>query len=457
MAKDNPQSSFEQYKDICFKVQEYKKGNNIEPNRVVAFNMIVKQMAEELKKSGESKLLSHLACVWGKATDNKNELHSLRAITVCEIDDAIDSILFSTEDALGIVTKTLDCLRGKNYQISKQESEVYFSREESRNLISGSNHAPKLFYSMINKIDALMSDRGYNKANFPKGDCDGVSHTNKFGEQTGVGRQQTEYNAQHFDHTQSIDDANKEVINIKSNPNEDTKITCTEADKYSKDKRNSADKYLESKCAEADKYLESKCAEASCIVSTAKKTAEEMLAQARINANKIDTVERLKSYPENKELIKSANEIKTQHTKDLQDVQVDIQSAYGKLTTIENGIKHEYVKNSYESLIEVYNLISDGYKAMLPVLQSSTDRDLKIMVNNQEAFLKIIKGHLARIGVEEISSKEGTLYDGRIHELYDRTKLYDSSINLQKAAIINSWRSGFKFNDKILQKEMVVI
>lgn len=104
------------------------------------------------------------------------------------------------------------------------------------------------------------------------------------------------------------------------------------------------------------------------------------------------------------------------------------------------------------SLIDLYNLIADGYSYHQRLAEESGDINYRKAVMNYEEYCSSIIDCLAPFGVEEISSAPGEGFDGKIHDAQN-----SADFSSRTALVKESLRTGFRYKDLILQKEKVSV
>lgn len=113
-------------------------------------------------------------------------------------------------------------------------------------------------------------------------------------------------------------------------------------------------------------------------------------------------------------------------------------------------LTENYVARFASTYIELYNLIAENLTSHAPKAEKSQSGDYYNAVENYKDYLEMIIDALANFGVEEITSSEGTRFDGKIHDVKNTRNFYPSF-----ATIKRSLRAGFRYGDRILQKEQV--
>jgi molecular chaperone GrpE (heat shock protein) len=106
-----------------------------------------------------------------------------------------------------------------------------------------------------------------------------------------------------------------------------------------------------------------------------------------------------------------------------------------------------------KELIAFYNLILDSNRKHKAKAKKSGDPDYMQLAENCSEFLEYILDIMADFGAEEIKSPMGTVFQASIHEL----KATAHPLSLKDCVVRRSVRSGFRFRDNILQKELVTV
>lgn len=115
-------------------------------------------------------------------------------------------------------------------------------------------------------------------------------------------------------------------------------------------------------------------------------------------------------------------------------------------------LTENYVVRFASTYIELYNLIAENLTSHAPKAEKSQSGDYYNAVENYKDYLEMIVDALSNFGVEEIASSEGTRFDGKIHDVKNTRNFYPSF-----ATVKRSLRVGFRYGDRILQKEQVEI
>ena len=111
-----------------------------------------------------------------------------------------------------------------------------------------------------------------------------------------------------------------------------------------------------------------------------------------------------------------------------------------------------YVIRFANTYIELFNLILDNLRSHEPKAKAAQSQDYYNAVANYEDYLDTIVDTLADFGIEEISSNEGSPFDGKIHDVKNTRNFSPKFATVKK-----SLRTGFRYGDLILQKEQVEV
>lgn len=131
---------------------------------------------------------------------------------------------------------------------------------------------------------------------------------------------------------------------------------------------------------------------------------------------------------------------------------------FGKKQLLENlrGFSERLIENYIVEFaiarIELYNLIWDNIRSHEQKATESQNPDYFAAVANCNSYLEMISDSLANFGVEEISTDIGAPFDGKLHEVKNTR-----NFSPRYATIKKSLRAGFKFGDRVLQKEEVEV
>lgn len=135
---------------------------------------------------------------------------------------------------------------------------------------------------------------------------------------------------------------------------------------------------------------------------------------------------------------------------------LEMQPAVSKLLetfmSFSDELTESYVLQFAKMQIELFNIISDAYIYHQSVSERSGNKDYIKAVLNYEDFKLFIIDNLAAFGVEEITSRRGTRFDGAVHEVVD-----NDSFSPRLSLIKESLQTGFKYKDIVIQKEKVSV
>lgn len=121
------------------------------------------------------------------------------------------------------------------------------------------------------------------------------------------------------------------------------------------------------------------------------------------------------------------------------------------ISSSNNIIKDSFLQFASE-MIEVFNLISDGYAYHRRIVEASDNADYLQAVLSYEEFCLSIIDCLALFEVEEIRTPSGERFNGQIHEPVGNAR---AGFAAKAAFVTESVRAGFKYKDVIIQKEKV--
>lgn len=134
----------------------------------------------------------------------------------------------------------------------------------------------------------------------------------------------------------------------------------------------------------------------------------------------------------------------------LNEIQPSISETLQKIMQFSDEITESYILQFAKMQIELFNLIADNLQYHLNALNGSNNQDYHNAVSNYQEFMDMIIDNLSAFGIEEISSRAGSRFDGNVHEVMDST---DFSPRL--SSVKESVRTGFKYKDIIIQKERI--
>lgn len=132
-------------------------------------------------------------------------------------------------------------------------------------------------------------------------------------------------------------------------------------------------------------------------------------------------------------------------------MQPAVSSVLEGFMTFSDNITESYVLQFAKQQIELYNLIADNYSYHNEKCGEVKNVDYKNAVANYQEFMEIIVDNLAAFGIEEICSIPGVIFDGQIH-MAD-----NSEFSSKESTVTKSIRSGFRYQDIIIQKERVTL
>lgn len=144
-------------------------------------------------------------------------------------------------------------------------------------------------------------------------------------------------------------------------------------------------------------------------------------------------------HDENQVIISKLNEMQPLISKILQ-----------KIMQFSDDITESYILQFAKMQIELFNLIADNLQYHINVVAKSNNQDYHNAVSNYQEFMDTIIDNLSAFGIEEITSRVGSRFDGNLHEVMDST---DFSPRL--SSVKESVRTGFKYKDIIIQKERI--
>ena len=133
-------------------------------------------------------------------------------------------------------------------------------------------------------------------------------------------------------------------------------------------------------------------------------------------------------------------------------LQSDMSGLLSRFIGFSDSLTENYVLRFANNLIELYDLIYDGFNYHNPRGRTSGDLNYCNSVANYQVYMDVITDALADFGVEEIKSIPADSFDGRIHEVRN-TSNFTPRISTIKTTV----RSGFRYGDIVLQKEWVEV
>lgn len=154
---------------------------------------------------------------------------------------------------------------------------------------------------------------------------------------------------------------------------------------------------------------------------------------------------------ENMELVEKWHSDITEINDTLKSIQPDVSKMLETIMNFSNKITEEYVLQFAKMQIDLYNYVTDLYPYHKKASLDSKNQDYINAVDNYEEILYSISDSLAVFGVEEIVSSSGDEFDGKIHE--SNTKNFSS----RNSIIKHTLRSGYRYKDIVIQKELVEV
>jgi len=142
----------------------------------------------------------------------------------------------------------------------------------------------------------------------------------------------------------------------------------------------------------------------------------------------------------------------TKLAQSLKALQLPVQKILEDLRSFSDDLAENYIMQFAAAQIDLFNLIADNFDSHAPKAEQSQNRDYRAAVDNCKDYLEMIIDALAEFGVDEISSADGTPFDGKIHDVRN-TKMFSPRL----ATVKKSLRPGFKFGERVLQKEAVEV
>ena len=182
----------------------------------------------------------------------------------------------------------------------------------------------------------------------------------------------------------------------------------------------------------------------------AKTTAQIELQKHRADVEKERTEQLKLRLESNRKKISAWQEQQANLAQSLKNLQEPTQNLLEDLRNFSKKLTEDYVTKFAFTQIDLFNLIADNFNYHAPRAEKSQSDDYYNAVENYRGYLEIIIDALADFGIEEISSKSGTRFDGRIHEVKNT-----QNFSPRTATIRKSLRSGFKYGELVLQKEEV--
>lgn len=133
-------------------------------------------------------------------------------------------------------------------------------------------------------------------------------------------------------------------------------------------------------------------------------------------------------------------------------LQSDMSGLLNRFIGFSDSVTANYVLRFANNLLELYNLVYDGFSYHNPRRLASTDTDYFNSVENYQVYMDVISDALADFGIEEIRSSPGDGFDGHLHEVRNTSNYMPRTATIQ-----NSVRPGFRYGEIVIQKEWVEV
>ena len=155
---------------------------------------------------------------------------------------------------------------------------------------------------------------------------------------------------------------------------------------------------------------------------------------------------------ERQERIKTWNQKQDEIIQQIHKMQPDVQQLLKNFMSFSETLYNNYIRLFAMNQIDLFNIIDENYKYHKPISQKTESRDYSNAVDNYSTYLEIIIDDLASFGIEGFTTNIGESFDGKFHEVIN-----NKNFSPHTAVIKKSLRSGFKYKDVVLQKELVEI
>lgn len=127
-----------------------------------------------------------------------------------------------------------------------------------------------------------------------------------------------------------------------------------------------------------------------------------------------------------------------------------VENVLKEMMNFSNELTENYVLQFAKMQIELFNLITDNLSYHSGAILKYDNQDYTNAVSNYQEFLDTIVDNLSAFGIEEISSREGTEFDGNIHEVVNNMNFLP-----RLSRVKDSVCSGFRYKNIIIQKEKI--
>lgn len=133
-------------------------------------------------------------------------------------------------------------------------------------------------------------------------------------------------------------------------------------------------------------------------------------------------------------------------------LQAELSGLLNQFLGFSEAVTDNYILRFANNLIELYNLVFDGFTYHNSRSLSSNDADYYNAVANYQVYMDVISDALADFGIEELRSSSGNSFDGHIHIVRNTSNYTPRTAKVQKSV-----RPGFRYGKTVIQKEWIEV
>ena len=130
-----------------------------------------------------------------------------------------------------------------------------------------------------------------------------------------------------------------------------------------------------------------------------------------------------------------------------------ISLVYKQMQQMESKIIEKQNSTYYNKLISIYSLVSDIYYSINTSKHFIKNKESLKNKNNMKQIMDMISEYLSDYGIEVLISEPSSKFNAKTQRPLNQ----NTQFNPQNALIERSYRAGFKLDDQIIEKEIVVI
>lgn len=163
-------------------------------------------------------------------------------------------------------------------------------------------------------------------------------------------------------------------------------------------------------------------------------------------------------FEQRTERISKVNSIKSEFNyktskKIISLLEESISSVNHQMRQLELNIIEKQNFSFYNKLISIYYLVSDTYLSINSPRFIIKNKELLKNKNNMKQIIDLVSEYLTDYGIEVLMSSPNSKFDPKTQRLLNENSLF----NPNNSIIERSYRVGFRLDDQILEKEIVLI